>query len=864
MSKFFKKLFLFLFIGLIIALVGAIVIVSTFGDALGQEVLKNANKQLKSELSVAEVDISVISTFPSAAVNLRNVKMADARGGILLEADNMAFKFGLFSLFSSAVKVKEIVAEDGALTIYIDKNGRSNYDVLKETENGETTDSEGKTYGFSLDEAVLKNIELIYQDESLQQDLVGLIDKATFSGAYTGDKFNLSSTAEMQSKFFELEGTRYFVGKPLSYKAQVAVDFATGLYALDNVVFSVNDNEFGINGTIKQSNKFSDYDIKVTSEEGTLTSILQLLPEEYLEYFGDFTSTGNFLFDADITGRAGINESPGFVANVNLADGRISSPRLQNDLKDVSFEAIFSNGAERVNSSSYFRISNLKGYFNRELVELDFELRNFDDPDIDMTLDGVVPLEAVYGLMSSPAITDGDGEIEVKQFKLKGRYADMVDVNRIGQVEASGQLEFDDAELTINDEEVVFDKGDLILSDNTLSVKDVEFNGADSEIYLDGSFYNLIPVLLADSLNSKNSELKFTAVLNAPKIDLAKLVSLTEVPVEKGAVSTFEYDSLQVENTEQREFITKFLKGTFDATVEEFSYNLIEGTDFKGRLDFSNNEMTIKGATQAMDGSIDLNGTMFFEKEPYLKAKFIANDIDFHEFFRQSENFGQEVLVDENVGGRLSTKMLINAYFDQTGNFLYDKLYVLAGIGIQDGELKDFEMLEDFSTYVKIDDLRHIKFANEENYLEIKNENIHIPVMFIESNALNLTIGGDHSFENEFDYNLKINAGQVIANRFKKHNPDQTPQKAKRNGWFNIYYKIHGDLDKYEYESARKEVKRDFAQSEQRKRIVKSKLAREFGTVNFLEEPLEWRDIPNVANDDEDYIDGFEDLNGGK
>ncbi|MEL7021555.1 MAG: AsmA-like C-terminal region-containing protein, partial [Bacteroidota bacterium] len=622
------------------------------------------------------------------------------------------------------------------------------------------------------------------------------------------------------------------------------------------------NNEFGITGTVKQSDKFSDYDLKITSEEGTLTSVLQLLPEEYMAYLGDFSSTGNFLFNADITGRAGIDESPGFVANIELEDGRITSPRLQNDLKDVSFRAVFSNGAQRNNRSSYFRINDLKGYFNRELVELDFELRNLDDPNINMTLDGVVPLGAIYELLGTPAITDGDGEIEIKQFKLKGRYEDMIDARRIGRVQASGQLEFDDAALTINDEEVILDQGDLILSDNTLTVKDLEFNGAGSEIYVDGSFYNIIPVLLADSLNTKNSELKFTAKLDAPQMDLARLISLTDIAVEENTVSTFEYDSLQVEHTEQREFITKFLKGTFDARVEAFSYHLIEGEDFKGNLDFDNNEMTIKGSTQAMDGTIDLDGTMFFEKKPYLKAKFIAKDIDFKAFFRQSENFGQEVLVHENIGGRLDTKMLIDAYFDQQGNFLYDQLYVLAGVAIRDGELVDFEMLEEFSTYVKIDDLKHIKFTNEQNYLEIKNENIHIPVMFIQSNALNLTLGGDHSFENEFDYNMKINAGQVVANRFKRYNPNQIPQKAKRKGWFNIYYKVFGNLDDYQYESARREIKRDFAQSEQRKRIIKAKLAQAFGAVDFLEEPKEWDDVPSASDDDEEYLGGFDDTDG--
>ena len=45
-------------------------------------------------------------------------------------------------------------------------------------------------------------------------------------------------------------------------------------------------------------------------------------------------------------------------------------------------------------------------------------------------------------------------------------------------------------------------------------------------------------------------------------------------------------------------------------------------------------------------------------------------------------------------------------------SFLYDKLHVLAEVNIADGELVRFKLLETFSEYVKIKDLRHIKFTN--------------------------------------------------------------------------------------------------------------------------------------------------------
>jgi hypothetical protein len=104
---------------------------------------------------------------------------------------------------------------------------------------------------------------------------------------------------------------------------------------------------------------------------------------------------------------------------------------------------------------------------------------------------------------------------------------------------------------------------------------------------------------------------------------------------------------------------------------------------------------------------------MVFNEEPTLNAKLTCNQIDAHEFFRQADNFGQDVLVADNLEGRLDAHLYIQAFFDQEGNFLEDKLHVLGGVGIKEGQLKDFAMLEDFSTFVDIRDLRDLHYELE-------------------------------------------------------------------------------------------------------------------------------------------------------
>ena len=138
-----------------------------------------------------------------------------------------------------------------------------------------------------------------------------------------------------------------------------------------------------------------------------------------------------------------------------------------------------------------------------------------------------------------------------------------------------------------------------------------------------------------------------------------------------------------------------------------------------------------------------------------------------------------------------------------------------------------------------------------------------MPAMFIQSNALNLAVSGTHTFENKIDYNIKVNAGQVIFAKFKKHNSNLRPQKAKKNGWFNLYYRIYGQMETFTYESDKRRVRQQLDASGTRKRKIQKELIKHFGNIVSIEEPTDWRDvIPDKKDDNEDVefidFDGIE------
>ncbi len=860
MKRFAFKFIKWLGIFVVLLIIGLTTIAAFFEDQISTRLIAEINKQLKSELRVEKFNLSLLAHFPNASAELNNIKLDDNAGGKLLEAEKLAFQCGIFSLFSSDIQFKSMLIENGALFVYVDESGQANYDIFKTTSSSSNSDSD---YALSLDEARLENVELIYIDERSRQEIKMQVKEAVTSGKFSGESVKVNSFAEMKSDFIEIDGKRYLPGKEFVYDAKIDANLTDGKYLFEQVDLAVEDNHFSIVGDIETIDNATDYDLVIEGKKGTLESMLALLPEEYLKQMGDLDTKGNFEFDGIIKGKQTKTKSPVIKANLALKDGKIGLGFMQNSLKNVSFNAVFSNGKVPSNASAVFEIADFKGYFNRELIQSKMRLSNLDDPRIDFRIDGVLPLAVAHGFLGMPSVSDGSGELEIKNFQLKGKLADMANPNRIGRVEMSGAIEFDDASLTINKEEIIVDRGKFIFRGNDLSVKDVRIEGAGNDIQLNGNFVNLVPVLFADSLNSQNAELKFRASLDAKDLDIDKLLLLSSVDE---SAETTEDEAQPTETTNQkRERLTNFLNGTFQAKIDNFNYNKIVGTNFSGSLKMERNEMIVKGKADAMDGTLNIDGDVFFEAKPYANIKIDCDEIDAKQFFEQCENFGQDILTHKNLRGDLKAKFAIDLFWDEKGELDMRKLAVLADVSAYNGELRDFEMLYDFSSYIKLKDLKRIKFVNLRNWFEVKRGKIYFPSMFIQSNALNLEMCGEHSFDNKMQYNFIVNAGQVVWNKLKRHNPKLEPIKAKKKGWFNIFYRVWGTVDKYQTKSDKRTVKRKMELSKKRKNDIQAKLLKVFGSEAMKEQNEKWQQnkyIPEYDDGDnyeEDFIPGFED-----
>ncbi len=793
-----------------------------FEDKIKARLIKEINTQLKTELSVESFQLSLLKGFPYVSAEFNNVVLNgtfDSQAP-LIEAASLSFRLSLMEVIQSKINVQSILIQDGTLVIYINNKGVPNYRIFEAREMGDSDE-----FKLGIDEANLSNIEIIYTNNNTDITSRMRIEKATLSGDFTSDLYALESIGTAESHFIDVGEYRFIAGNQLAFDFTLDIDMNQNLYTFKKGNLIVDDNEFYITGGIEADVKGFIYDLKSNSKAGNLATALTLLPSQYIESFRGMTSTGTFALDFSYKGQKTKDKNPALNAKLLLKKAEINSPYLEEPLRNVSMKARFTNGKKQNLKSSVLSISDFKGYFNSNLTKMELEVTNMEDPYIDLELNGTIPVESLYKHFKQDHITDAKGSLNIKDLEIKGKHKYMSSAANIGKVKVGGKVVFDDAQLSINDFPFKASQGSLELKGNKMEVKSIHLEGADSDATFSGTFRNLLPVLFADSTNSQNVHLKFDAELISENVDFDQLMEAFT-----GAENTHQETT---ENTDWHSRLSGFLDGTFDAEITQLQYGEIQATDFEGSVDFEDDILTIDGDIDAMDGQMNIEGELHLLNRPKLIAEIEGKKINVRKLFDQSENFGQEIIQAKNLRGRMNANMLINVFFDEQGEFLPDELHVYAGLEIQNGELINFKLLDNFGKYVKRDDLDRIKFTTLENWFEIKRGKIYIPVMFVQNNALNLNVSGVHSYDHDISYNIQTNAAQAIKDKIVKHDKARRPKKKLKKNIFDLHYTVLGTTEDFTVKRNRAAVLRNFETSKAQKDRIRKVLEDSFGAFDL-------------------------------
>lgn len=830
------RFFLWTVFSFVLLIAAAATLGYIYRDEVKGYVIAEANKYLNTQVIVRpeNIDLTVLSSFPNASVEFRDVRALDAieipKRDTLFSAGRIGLEFNIWDFFSGNYKIHHIGAEDVNLNVWVDKNGKDNYHFLKSS--SDTAGPDTAHVSFALESIRLKNIRIRYRDRKSNSDYRLDLLETECQGDFASDQFTFAADSRFHVYHLKQDSLSFFSDNDGSLQLEMDVDNTTGAYTLGKCALKLSDFVLNASGKMVSRDKETELDLAVKGDDIDLPAALSLLPASYRKEIEGLESGGKFLVDATIKGTASDKKTPLIRASFATSEGtELRKKGTDVVLKDVKVKGSYSNEPGK----SGVEIQAFSFHSGQSRLSGNLRLLNFDDLSLEATLTGRLALDEMRRFLLSDTIELAKGTIDLNvKTSGKPQNGKSLKASDFRQFKTTGDLTLAGVSMHLKNSSMKADEvnGKMVFDGNDLTVEEFTGNVAGSDFRLTGAMRNLLPWLFSDEEN-----LAVEAELRSRQIDLNALLT------QGGETST-------KSDTNYRLRLPERLRVALRAEVDRLAFRKFEAANIRGTVTLRDRKLVLDPILfSTMDGAVSGSGMIDGVREDTLLMTCDAKvtRVNIRKLFTQMENFGQTTLQDQHLRGLLTSEIKFASLWSAALEVDEDKIYSRADVRIDEGELIGFEPMKELSRYVKLSELEHIRFSTLKNQVEIRNRKVILPFMDIESSAMNVGMSGTHDFDDNVDYKFRIRMEEYLARKAKsarKENEEFGEIESDGGRRFSLYLSMKGPLSNpvisYDRKGAVERVKEDLKQEKQN---LKDILHQEFGwfrkdsTVNKDQDP---------------------------
>jgi hypothetical protein len=215
-------------------------------------------------------------------------------------------------------------------------------------------------------------------------------------------------------------------------------------------------------------------------------------------------------------------------------------------------------------------------------------------------------------------------------------------------------------------------------------------------------------------------------------------------------------------------------------------------------------QMEMSGGTIAMRGKF--NGKD--HQKIYFRSRIKFENIDLEKMMLKLDHFGQDVMVNKNIKGRISGQ--VRSYVRVHPNLvpIVEDSKAELIVKITNGSLVDFAPMQAMAVYFKDKNLRNIRFDTLQNKLTFADGVLDIPAMHINSSIGYIQMSGKQSLNMNMEYYVRVpmkivtQAGfhSLFGKKREEVNLEQVdeieyPDKDKKIAFMNL--KVTGTPDDF-------------------------------------------------------------------
>ena len=815
-----------IFAGLIIAITVMLFSASLLmQDSVAGIILKSLNKNISTKYEFESVKLSFLRKFPKASLDLKNVLVHSSPGfdqacfsGIstdtLLSAASVSMEFSITDIINGIYNIDRVGIKEGHFNIFTDTAGLVNYEIT--TKNGKDT---GDDLTIDLDRINVTDIKANYNNQATKLIIKGLIETGRLKSRISGGEIDFIATSGMRIDLFRLYNT--------SVTKSIRADLDVNLHSSDSgILFNkgtlrIENFNFDLKGFVSEDDVL---DLDVSGNNIDLSKIKKYVPDRYQNLVQDYDPAGIMKVDGKIKGPVTRTLNPLVEIAFKVNRGHILYGKSELNIDNISFDGFYTNGTNHNPESSSVSVRDMKARLGSSEYSSTFTLADFTQPEVDLFLKGIVIPAEIKEFFNLQSVSLAEGSIDMN-LQLTGELPkkDKYEVYDIFNLNPEGNLSFNSFSIKLKNSDLAIDRvtGSLKMS-KSITADKLHFTLKDHTIYLNGEFYNL-PEWLAGkpAILRANADVKFTQFF--PEV-LFPGLEVTDTSSTAKTAFSLPADVI--------------LDLNFD--IDTLSYKSLKAEKIKGTLSYKPKLLNLKSLyLNSLNGFISGNG--FFvqnaDKSLVARGSFNLENIDINDAFTTFHNFGQDFLKAENIAGTLSGSVSILMPLD---SLLKSQIKTLTAEGkyvLTDGILINFEPVMQLSDFISLSELATIRFEKLENDFFIRNNYLFMPQMDIKSSAADLSVNGMHSFDDDYEYHVKILLSEILSKKIKKPKPNTSEFGVVQDdglGRTSILLKIEDEGDEtkvsYDLKAATSKVKDDIKAERQ---TLKTILNQEYGWFKY-------------------------------
>ena len=818
--RFIKRLFIVFFIIIAVFLVAGISISLIYSDEVKQKIVAEINKGLKTEISVGEVYFSVIRRFPNASLEFRDVLIKPLHSfnkkdfaahspDTLISVKRLFLEFNLKSLITKKYTIKSIQIEEGLVNVMVDSLGKENFRFWEERD-----DSQDSDFKIDLQDLRIFNVDLFFSNSLSELSIQSHINRVLLNGNFSAFQYRLKGSTDLIVKDF-VNGSFKISGLfPVS--AMVELDVNGDLFKISQGQLNVGKMKFLTEGEY-YGGGINRIDISVVGDGLDLNTVSSLLSGKYLDFVDNYNPYGSVIFSARMHGRYSRNERPSVAGDFALQDAGLSRRGVLTKIHGVSVRGSFSNGRLSHPLSYSFELESFAGFIGNSPFRGNMKIENLITPYLkgNILFDGSV--WELVDFYKPSAVESADGQmklgISVNGYLEKLRE---LSLENLPQVFPEVKVEITDGSLFLNEKPWEFESinGKMHLT-RKLVFDNLSFINRGNNFVLSGELFSD-----AGYVFRKGANLNMRGSVHSGFLNLDVLLPDVETRTEDKKVLLF----------------PEKLFTNVSFSCDEFIFRDFMAKNIKGNVSYKPRMFTLNSITLlSMDGIVTGGGAIIqkMNNDFLFQAQTSFENINMSDLFFSFDNFSQDFITNKHLKGSLSGTLNFISEWNNDFSLFAEKIVADSKIQITGGELVNFEPMTSLSRFIEVEELKHVRFSKLQNEIFIRNQIVTIPSMEIQSSAFNMTISGTHSFNNQFNYRLRVLLSDVLfakAKKAKKENEQYAIIEDDGVGRTFLPLVISGTPDDYKINYDRRAAAEIIRQGfEEEKKTLRKILNEEFG-----------------------------------